>query len=89
MWLADQTFVGTDLRFGGSGLGVEGPKWDDIIHGHFVIAPLRRGMPGEGPDGHFPQVIDGFGTVPARIRVAYELIGEDCEACTCRVNLGW
>ncbi len=35
---------------------------------NFVLGPpLRRGVPGEGPDWHFPQGIVGFGPIPARI----------------------
>jgi hypothetical protein len=30
--------------------------------------PLPRGVPGEGPDCHFPKEIVGFGPIPARIR---------------------
>ena len=31
--------------------------------------PLPRGVPGEGPDCHFPREIVGVGPIPARIRV--------------------
>ncbi len=32
----------------------------------FVVA-VPRGVPGNGPDGHFPQEIEGLGSVTARI----------------------
>ena len=32
------------------------------------LPPLPPGGPGEGPDCHFPMEIEGFGTIPARIR---------------------
>ncbi len=41
---------------------------------YFVLAPPPPphppppGVPGEGPDCHFPKVIVGFGFIPARIR---------------------
>ena len=31
--------------------------------------PLPRGVPGEGPDCHFPKDIAGFGPIPARFRI--------------------
>ena len=33
----------------------------------FLGPPLPRGVPGEGPDCHFPKEIIGFGPIPARI----------------------
>ncbi len=33
----------------------------------FLIFSLARGVPGEGPDCHFPKEIIGFGPIPARI----------------------
>ena len=33
-----------------------------------VLSPLPPGVPGEGPDCHFPQDIGGLGPIPARIR---------------------
>ncbi len=35
----------------------------------FVLGPaLPRGVPGEGPECHFPKEIVGFGPLPARFR---------------------
>ncbi len=37
----------------------------------FDFGPLSpEGVPGEGPDCHFPEEIDGFGLLPARNRGA-------------------
>ncbi len=36
-----------------------------------VLFVLAQRVPGEGPDGHFPQEVEGFGPVPARIRGGY------------------
>ncbi len=33
----------------------------------FSWPPLPRGVPGEGPECHFPKEIIGFGPIPARI----------------------
>ncbi len=33
----------------------------------FLIFFLARGVPGEGPDCHFPKEIIGFGPIPTRI----------------------
>ncbi len=30
--------------------------------------PIPRGVPGEGPDCHFPKELVGVGPIPARIR---------------------
>ncbi len=38
-----------------------------MIFNFFLGPPLRRGVPGEGPDCHFPKEIVGFGPIPARI----------------------
>ncbi len=35
---------------------------------HFVLGPPSRGVPGEGPDYHFPKEIAGVGPIPARTR---------------------
>ncbi len=35
---------------------------------NFILGPIPRGLPGEGPDCQFPQEIMGFGPIPARIR---------------------
>ncbi len=35
---------------------------------YVFLGPHPPGGPGEGPDCHVPQKIDGFGPVPARIR---------------------
>jgi hypothetical protein len=35
----------------------------------FLILSLARGVPGDGPDCHFPKAIVGFGPIPARIRI--------------------
>ncbi len=34
----------------------------------FLFLSLARGVPGEGPDCHFPKEIAGFGAIPARFR---------------------
>ncbi len=34
----------------------------------FYLGPLPWGLPGEGPDCHFPKELGGFGPIPARIR---------------------
>ncbi len=38
-----------------------------IIFTFCLGPPLPRGVPGEGPDCHFPKEIVGFGPIPARI----------------------
>ena len=38
-----------------------------IIYNFVLGPPLPRGVPGEGPDCHFPKEIVGFGPIPARI----------------------
>ncbi len=43
----------------------------DVLKTIFIFAlgpPLPRGVPGEGPDCHFPKEIVGVGPIPARIR---------------------
>ena len=36
---------------------------------NFILGPpLPLGIPGEGPDCHYPKAIVGFGPIPARIR---------------------
>ncbi len=38
-----------------------------IIFNFVLGPPLPRGVPGEGPDCHFPKEIVGLGPIPARI----------------------
>ncbi len=38
-----------------------------MIFNFYIGLPLPRGVPGEGPDCHFPSDIVGFGAIPARI----------------------
>ncbi len=39
-----------------------------IIFNFVSWSPLPRGVPGEGPDCHFPKEIVGLGPIPAQIR---------------------